>query len=55
MNQFLDEVLAVVAKEPVVRLRDLDIAPWQRKGSFTDDQIRWLLEADDRRDVATRS
>jgi len=54
MNQFLDEVLAAVAKEPVVRLRDLDIAPWQRKGGFTDEQVRWLLEADDHRDVAAR-
>jgi arylsulfatase A-like enzyme len=52
MNRFLDEVLAVVAKEPVVRLRDLDIASWQQKAGLTDDEVRRLLEADDHRHVA---
>jgi arylsulfatase len=49
MNDFLDEVAQAVAKEPVVKLRDLDIAAWQAKGGFSDDEIRQLLEVDDQR------
>jgi arylsulfatase A-like enzyme len=49
MNDFLDEVTMAVAKEPVVKLRDLDIAAWQAKGGFSEKEIRQILEADDRR------
>jgi hypothetical protein len=49
MNDFLDEVTMAVAREPVVKLRDLDVAAWQAKGGFSEKEIRQLLEADDRR------
>jgi len=49
MNDLFDEVLAAAAREPVVHLRDLDIAAWQAKGGFSDEQIEALLQADDRR------
>ena len=47
MNELFDEVLEAVAAEPVVRLRELDIAAWQAKGGFSDEQIEQLLAADD--------
>ena len=49
MNSVFEEVLQAVANEPVVRLRELDIAAWQAKGDFSDEQIEQLLQADDRK------
>ena len=49
MNSYLDEVAQAVAREPVVKLRDLDVAAWQAKGGFSDEEIRQLLEVDDHR------
>jgi len=49
MNDLFDEILAAVAKEPMVKLRELDIAAWQRAGGFSDDAIKELLERDDLR------
>ena len=49
MNDFLDEVAQAVAQEPVVKLRDLDIAAWQVKGGFSDEEIRRLLQVNDQR------
>jgi arylsulfatase A-like enzyme len=52
MNDYLDEVIQAVAKEPVVKLRELDIRPFQEKGDFSDDEIEQLLKTDNRRHVA---
>ena len=49
MNDFFDEVLQAVAKEPVVKLRELDIAAWQEKGGFSDEAIKKFLEEDNLR------
>lgn len=46
MNRFLDEILWAIEKEPVVSLRELDSAAWQRNGSFTDQQVTALLDAE---------
>lgn len=44
MQSFLDEVAQAIAREPVLNLEDLDLSAWQRNGSFTDTQIRQLLD-----------
>ena len=49
MNDYLEEVTQAIAKEPVVRLRELDIRSWQEKSGFSDEAINKLLESDDRR------
>jgi hypothetical protein len=46
MNDLFDEVLQAVAKEPVVKLHELDLAAWQEKGGFSDETIKQLLERD---------
>ncbi|MCD6123449.1 MAG: sulfatase-like hydrolase/transferase [Spirochaetales bacterium] len=46
MNKFFDEVLMAIEKEPVVKLKELDLHAWQKNGHFTDEQIRNLLEAE---------
>lgn len=43
MNPFLDEVAAVVSREPTVSLRSLDLESWKRNGGFDDQVIDdWL-------------
>jgi arylsulfatase A-like enzyme len=49
MNDLFEEILAAVASEPVVRLRDLDVAAWQRNGGFSGEAVGQLLQRDDRR------
>jgi arylsulfatase A-like enzyme len=43
MNDLFDEVLQAVAREPVVKLHELDIAAWQTRGGFSDEAIEKLL------------
>ncbi len=52
MNDLFDEVLAAVAEEPIVRLRELDVAAWQANGDFSDEEIATLLARDDARHAA---
>jgi hypothetical protein len=49
INDYLAEVTQAVAKEPIVRLGELDIRAWQKRGGFSDEAINSLLESDDRR------
>ena len=49
MKPIFDEVLAAVANEPIVKLRELDIGAWQAKGGFTDGAIGLLLAEDERK------
>ena len=49
MNDFIDEIAAVVADEPLVRLRELDIAVWQENLNISDEDVKRLLEMDDRK------
>ncbi len=49
MNELFDEILAAVANEPIVRLRELDVAAWQANGDFGDSEIVALLARDDER------
>jgi arylsulfatase A-like enzyme len=44
MNSVLDEVVQAIEREPVVDLEELDLKSWQQNGSFTDSQIRQLLD-----------
>ncbi|MDA3955257.1 sulfatase-like hydrolase/transferase [Oceanispirochaeta sp.] len=44
MNNFMDEVLKCIEKEPLVELEQLDLERWQKEGGFQDKQIKDLLE-----------
>ena len=48
MNDLISEIPLAVTKEPVVRLRDLDIPAWQRNLGISDQQVKLMLAAHDR-------
>jgi hypothetical protein len=47
MNDLFDEILLAIAREPVVKLRELDMAAWQNVGNFSDEAIEKLLATAD--------
>jgi len=44
LNDFLDEVLTVIKKEPIVNLGELDLITWKKSGNFTDKEISDLIQ-----------
>jgi arylsulfatase len=44
LNDFFDEVLTVIKKEPIVNLGELDLITWKKSGNFTDKEISDLIE-----------
>jgi arylsulfatase len=49
MNTLVDEIILAVKKEPVVRLRELDLESWRRNLEIPDDEFNRLLDAEDLR------
>jgi arylsulfatase len=49
MNTLVDEIVTAVAKEPVVRLRELDVLAWQQNMGISDQELDRMLETDDLR------
>ena len=47
MNDFIDEIAAAVADEPIVRIKDLDIHAWQKNLNIADQDVRRLLDLDE--------
>jgi arylsulfatase A-like enzyme len=43
LNDLFAEIRQAIAKEPVVKLRELDLAAWQKAGGFSDEAIEKLL------------
>jgi arylsulfatase len=43
MNDFFDELLAAIAREPVVKLEELDLKAWQKNGSIPDEIVQEML------------
>jgi arylsulfatase A-like enzyme len=53
MNDFIEEIAAVVADEPLVKLSDLDITTWQTNLGISDADVARLLEMDTKKLSAT--
>jgi arylsulfatase A-like enzyme len=49
MNDFIDEVAMAVANEPIVNLRDLDLAAWQKNLGISDQDVKRLLALNDQK------
>ncbi len=46
MNDFIDEIAAAVADEPLVQISDLDVAAWQVNLGISDADVTRLLQMD---------
>jgi len=46
MNDFIEEIAAAVADEPLVQLSDLDVSAWQENLGISDADVARLLELD---------
>ena len=49
MNDFIDEIAWAVADEPLVDIRQLDVAAWQQQLNIPDADVTRLLARDDRK------
>lgn len=47
MNNFIDEIAAAVADEPLVCFKDLDITAWQKNLQISNEDVKRLLDMDD--------
>ncbi|GAG53564.1 unnamed protein product, partial [marine sediment metagenome] len=49
MNNFIDEIAAAVADEPLVRIKNLDIIAWQKNLQISNEDVKRLLTMDDQK------